>query len=532
VEVLEEQMGGAPDHGSRNNFIFSMACHLRYVCNDDPAWIASVLPTYGEEEGKWMSTIKSACNRSQTKTLPSIIKRTLDICRRHAEVADMDANVPPAIPSNLPPLIKLLTSKTPEIYKATVSQSVFPALGAHLCGVRFRYIDNVEHEPLLMHVQMAETGAGKSCVKEPVERIMASIKVRDAENQQRENQWKMENRRRAANKDKAKRPDGLIVQCVSSDMTNAAFVNRLKCAEGHTLFTMLDEVDGFNRLRGDSRYNNHFLIMREGYDHAPHGQERVGDESINETAEVRWNWLASTTISTGTRYFATALTCGTLHRFTFSTIPQQPVGSAMPIYGIYDDVFDEALRQYLENLDKASGLIECPKAKTFMKKMVAECAAKAVEMNSRVYENLSYRALTSAYRKAMILYIAQGMKWDKRIEDFIRWSLHYDLWCKMHFFGDAIAKAIAAGTVRPAVARGPKNHLAELPDTFTYEQAVLVHEQNKLSGKPGGMISNWKKRGYIEEVGEKVPPNERFKQQYRKTKKYFEKEKSGDNQRG
>ena len=525
VTILEEQMGGRPAHGSRNNFIFSMACHLRYVCNDDPHWIAQVLPTYGENREKWMTTIKSACNRSQTPYMPRIMKRVLEICRRQTSDAEGDGmadNQPPKMPRTLPPLIRLLISKTPTLYKPAVAHAVFPALGAHLWQTRFRYIDNVEHEATLMNVLMAGTGAGKNCITEPINRIMADIRRRDLDNLRREREWKREMQTKGANKDKRSRPDGLVIQEIDPDMTNAAFVQRLADAEERFLYTRMNEIDQFDALKTSARSKAQFQIMCLAFDPGnSYGQTRVGTGSVSERVCIRFNWNASTTVQKGLRYFSSVLTDGPISRINFCTIPEREIGAEMPVYGTYDEGFDEALRPYIERLNNARGLIDCPQARTLAKKLMEECADFSRLSQSRVYENLSYRANVIAYLKAMVLYVAQGERWDKRTEDFIRWSLHYDLWCKMHFFGNDIEmaeNAHYASSSKP----GPQNLLDLLPDIFTREEAQQMRQKMGLQrGSLSVMLGVWKNRGYIELHGEEKSKAELMRQCYAKTKWYM-----------
>ena len=502
VETLEEQMGGQPEHGSRNNFIFSMACHLRYICNDDPDWIAQVLPTYGEAKEKWMHSIRSACTRNQTKVMPRIMKRTLAICKERAEESEIinqnsEINSPPPMPLRLPPLIKLLVSRTPQIYRPAVAHAVFPALGAHLWKTYFRYIDNVYHEATLMNVLMAGTGAGKNCISDPINRILKDIRQRDRDNLQREKEWKKEMLTKGANKDKRQRPEGLVIQEIDPDTTNAAFVQRLADAEERFLYTRMNELDQFDALKTSARSKAHFQIMCLAFDPGNvYGQTRVGTGSVSERVCIRFNWNASTTIHKGQAYFRSVLTDGPISRINFCTIPERPIGSDMPVYGTYDPSFDEELRPYIENLNKARGNVECRSARILAKKLREECADFARLSESRVYENLSFRANVIAFLKACILYVAHGNKWDKTMEDFIRWSLKYDLWCKMEFFGEAIEEVEAVAT--SSKIQGPQNLLDLLPDTFTREEAGRLRQRQGIRrGSLKVMLSNWKSRGYI-----------------------------------
>ena len=526
VEVLEEQMGGEPEHGSRNNFIFSMACHLRYVCNDDAAWIARILPTYGEAKDKWLGSIKSACNRSQTKSMPRIMKRTLAICKERKEEDELIAqnselNGPPPMPRRLPPLIKLLVSKTPKIYQPAVAHAVFPALGAHLWKTYFRYIDNVEHEATLMCCLMAGTGAGKNCISEPVNHILKDMRQRDKDNLKREKEWKKEMQTKGANKDKRQRPEGLVIQEIDPDTTNAAFVQRLADAEERFLYAKMNEIDQFDALKTNANKKAHFQIMCLAFDPGNvYGQTRVGTGSVSERVCIRFNWNASTTIQKGQAYFRYVLTDGPISRINFCTIPERPIGSEMPVYGMYDASFDEELRPYIENLNKARGLIECRQARTLAKKLMEENADFARLSESRVYENLSFRANVIAFLKAMVLYVAHGGKWDKTMEDFVRWSLQYDMYCKMKFFGEAIEEVDSGFMRKPR--KGPQNLLDLLPEVFTREEAGLLRQRQGIrQGTVKAMLSNWKKRGYIEVYGEEMPQKEIARQRYIKTPDYL-----------
>ena len=526
VETLEEQMGGEPEHGSRNNFIFSMACHLRYVCNDDATWIAQVLPTYGESREKWMASIRSACNRNQTKQMPRIMKRTLSICKQKQEEELITHNseliTPPPMPNRLPPLIKLLVSKTPKIYQPAVAHAVFPALGAHLWKTYFRYIDNVEHEATLMNVLMAGTGAGKNCISEPINHILKDIRQRDRDNLEREKEWKKEMQSKGANKDKRQRPEGLVIQEIDPDMTNAAFVQRLADAEERFLYTKMNEIDQFDALKTSAKSKAHFQIMCLAFDPGNvYGQTRVGTGSVSERVCIRFNWNASTTIKKGISYFRSVLTDGPISRINFCTIPERPIGSEMPIYGLYDASFDEELRPYIDRLNKARGEVVCKQARTLARKLMEENAEFARLSESRVYENLSFRANVIAYLKACILYVAHGEKWDKTMEDFVRWSLQYDMWCKMQFFGEAIENEEC--NTQEGTRKGPQNLLELLPDSFTREEAGRLRQRMGIRrGSLKLMLSNWKHRGYIE-LEKESPTDDIGQQIFRKTETYLKK---------
>ena len=430
VRELERQMGGAPEPGMRSNFIFCMACHLRHVCDDNAEWIAGIMPTYGQEHDKWLGDIRQACNRNQKPEMSRIMQKTLEACKMDllVEMGAQECSMPPAMPKRLPPLIKLLTSRTPDIYKPAVAHAVFPALASYLWRTRFLYVDNTLHEATLMNVLMAPTGAGKSCISEPINRILKNMRERDRENLRREREWKQLVQAKGANKDKPQRPEGLVIQEIDPDMTNAAFVQRLADAEERFLYTKMNEIDQFDALKTSSRSKAQFQIMCLAFDHGnTYGQTRVGCGSVSERVSIRFNWNASTTIQKGRKYFNQVLTDGPVSRINFCTIPEREIGADMPVFGTYDAEFDEQLRPYIERLEKARGLVTCPKAEALSKRLIEGCADFAVLSGNRSYENLSFRANVIAYLKAMVLYIAGGEKWDKTLEDFITWSLHYDL---------------------------------------------------------------------------------------------------------
>ena len=522
IETLEEQMGGKPDIGSRNNFIFSMACHLRYICDDNPLWIAEVLPTYGEEKEKFVATVKSACNRIQTKMVPRIIKRTLAICKQRTDVeAPEDAQTPPPMPEVLPPLIRLLVSRTPDIYQPAVAHAVFPALGAHLWKTTFRYIDNTLHEATHANVLMAPTGAGKSCICQPIDYLMADIRERDKVNMERERKWKQDMQTKGANKDKKKRPEGIVIQEIDSDVTSAAFVQRMAEAEERFLYARMNEIELFNNLSPRGNSNGQFQLMCLAFDYNNmYGQTRVGTGSVSERVCVRFNYNISTTVRKGQSYFRSVLTDGPISRINFCTIPERPIGAEMPVYGTYGEEFIEELRPYIDRLNNARGLVECEEASNLARTLVKECAEFARLSQSRVYENLSFRANVIAFLKAMVLYVAHGEVWTPEMEDFVRWSLQYDLWCKMHFFGEAIEEQEYAGERYKH--RGPQNLLDLLPEVFTREEAGLMRQhQGVRQGTLKSMLSNWKKRGYIELYGEEMYGNDIARQRYIKTEDYL-----------
>ena len=414
--------------------------------------------------------------------------------------AEDDKIAPPPMPEHLPKLVELLLSKTPDVYKPAVAHAIFPPLATHLCKTTFKYIDNVEHEATLMCCLLAGTGAGKNCVQMPINMIMEDIRKRDRENLKREKEWKDEVTRKGANKDKRKRPENLIIQEIDADMTNPAFVMRTAEAQEHFLYTSLNEIDQFDALKGQG--NQQFKIICLAFDPGnQYGQTRVGTSSVTERITIRFNWNASTTIQLGQRYFSKVLTDGPISRINFCTIPEREIGAEMPVYGEYDDAFREALRPYIENLCKASGRIDCAEASALAEKLKEENADFSRMSQNRVFENLSFRGNVIAFLKACVLYVANGCKWEPEIDEFIRWSESYDLWCKMIFFGAGIAKANEVG--EKSNKRGPANLLQQLPDNFTYTQAEMVRLQNDF-GKKGTamMLRNWVNRHYIE----KIPP--------------------------
>ena len=414
--------------------------------------------------------------------------------------SEEDYPEPPAMPEKLPKLVELLISRTPEIYKPAVAHAIFPPLATHLWQTSFRYIDNVVHEATLSTCLLAGTGAGKSSVNKPISYIMEDIRKRDAENLKREKEWKEEMTRKGANKDKRKRPDNLVIQEIDADMTNPAFVMRTAEAQGRFLYTSLNELDQFDALKGTG--NQHFRIMCLASDSDnQYGQTRVGTQSVTERVTIRFNWNASTTIQKGQRYFSKVLTDGPISRINFCTIPEREIGDEMPVFGDYDDAYREGLKPYIENLNNARGLIDCPEAFQLALKLKDENAEFSRLSQDRVYENLSFRANVIAYLKACVLYVANGCKWEPEIDEFIRWSERYDLYCKMRFFGDAIKRANFSN--EKSSKRGPANLLQQLPDIFNFQQAEYLRSQLGMDKKgTPSMLRNWVNRNYIR----KIPP--------------------------
>ena len=515
IEKLVELLGGEPQHGSRNSFIFSLSCYLRYLCDDNAAWIKQVIPIFGEEQKRAFATVDSACGRKQSFRMPSIVRKAIQLVRND-EVKQMagnyddsdfgDINNPESyffqihqMPRKLPKLIKLLVSKTPKIYKPAVSQAIFPPLATHLCETRFRYLDNVEHEATISSILCAPTGSGKEAITQPINHIMADIRKRDAEQRERERLWKDECNRKGSNKDRRERPQGLIIQEVNIDMTNPAFVLRMKEAENHFLYSKVNELNLFDALKGKT--NQHFRIMELAFDLGNYGQDRVGTQSVTETVKVRFNWNACCTPKKCRDYFRRVVTDGPVSRITFCTIDRRPCGSELPVYGTYDAAFDEQLKPYIDNLVKARGAVECPEALKLAQKLLDENAQFARLSQDVVFENLSFRANVIAYLKACVLYVANGMKWEKSIEDFVRWSERYDLYCKLKLFGQMIYDADREQDCLPKTApRGPKNLLEMLPEEFSLKDyANLRREQGFDDNRKRTMdaVYQWVSRGYV-----------------------------------
>ena len=424
--------------------------------------------------------------------------QTVQSSNLNVQSSEDDYPAPPEMPKKLPKLVELLVSQTPDVYKPAVAHAIFPPLATHLCRTFFNYIDNVEHEATLMCCLLAGTGAGKNCVQMPINMIMEDIRKRDKDNLKREKEWKDEVTRKGANKDKRKRPENLVIQEIDADMTNPAFVMRTAEAQEHFLYTALNEIDQFDNLRGIG--NQQFRIMCLAFDPGnQYGQTRVGTQSVTERVTIRFNWNASTTINKGIRYFSKVLTDGPISRINFCTIPEREIGAEMPVYGTYDDTFRENLKPYIEHLNMASGTINCPEAFALAQKLKEENADFARMSQDRVYENLSFRANVIAYLKACVLYVANGCQWESEIEEFVRWSEQYDLYCKMRFFRDAIVKSEQEGV--KSSKRGPSNMLQLLPNEFSYQQAEQLRSDLGLDTKgTRRMIATWVFRKYIVKV--------------------------------
>jgi len=500
VEKLQDQLGGIPAHGSRNNYIFTMAAHLRYVCDDNPHWIAQILPTYGEAKDKWWRTIQSACQRAQHPQMPILVKRAIALAHKELDAkqqADRDgtpgtSSTPPPMPHSLPRLIAHLVKNVPVVCRPSVANAVFPALATHLYGVKFWLIDGTEKEATFMCVNMAKQSSGKSAINKPIEYIVADIVERDELSRQREQQWKESMSQRASNKEKPPRPNDLCVQVLVSDMTNAAFVQRMKDADGRYLYTNLEELELLRQLQTNGSKDVGKIICL-CFDNGTYGQERVGTQSVTGLVGLRWNWNASSTIQKGKAFFKSRLVDGTLSRINLCTIvpdPSQPF-----VYGHYDERYADELKPYIDNLNAAQGNIRCPRALTMAREMLDRCLDHGALADDEVYRDFAFRAVTIAYLKAMVLYIAHGMKWSRQIADFAQWSLDYDLWCKMHFFGPQIAEANEGEQFKAT--RGRQNLLDLLPDSFTEQQATQVRLAQGMTGPARFMLNQWVYRGYV-----------------------------------
>ena len=498
--------GFEPNVGDRDTLTFQLASDLRHICGRSAEWLDQVIPCYDgfpieEKRQKIANALKSSY-----EGMPGRLKDVLDALEgrkaKAQEVQPEQSALPERMPvmpaeKKLPKLIRLLTRNTPKQYKAAVAHAVFPPLGTHLKEVSFEYTDYVPHEATLMNCLMAHTGAGKGCIDEPIRHIMADIKRRDEENTRREAEWKKDCQKKGANKDKQVRPEGLVIQEIDPDMTKPALVTRMDEAEGHFVYVKLNEIDLFEQLKGQTG-KQHFQLMCLAFDPgAEFGQTRVGTQSVTARPKCRFNWNACTTIQKGRKFFSRVLTDGPISRINFCTIPEMEIGAEQPIYGKYDSAFDEELKPYIDNLVAARGRIDCPQAFKLAKKLQEECAEFARLSQDETYWNLSHRAIVIAWLKACVLYVANGNQWEKNIEDFVRWSLQYDLWCKMQFFGEDIEAANRVG--ERIGTRGPQNMLELLPDVFTLEDAIRIRQQqgkNASRRDTMHMIRTWTNRGY------------------------------------
>ena len=516
VEELAQQMGGTPEHGSRNSFIFSMACHLRHVCNDDPQWIRSVMPCYGEDAQRVSDTILSACRRSQTPAMSQKMKSAIDMCKKRQQMEEANLqslDVEPQMPSKLPKPIKHLVSNAPRYYWPAISTMVFPALATHMGGVKFRYWDNTYHEVTLMSVQAARTSVGKTCVKGPINAIIKNIEEKDREAREKEQAWKDTMNSKGANKEKPVRPEALCIQIVDSDMTNAAFTQRLADAEkagNKALFTYMDEIEMLNKTAGGSKEMVSRLICRN-FDTDHYGQERVGAQSVTARTVMRWNVAANTTPNSLVKYLGKHTTDGTLARINLCTIIPPEDSDYMPVFGLYNEKFQEKLNPYLKLLDEANGTIDCKKARELAVTLCKKAAERATLMDDEGYKILSYRAAVIAFRKACILYVMNGMKWSEEIETFCTWSFDYDLWCKMRFFGSMMSKDLKSETL--CVSYVMPNMLDRLPDIFSREELADLRQAQGKERNPRNQLAQWVNRGFI--------TRDELTGMYHKTKKYL-----------
>ena len=507
VERLEDQLGGKPERGARNSFIFTMACNLRYICNDDAAWIASILPTYGEDAQKHRQTIQSAINRPMSKTMPETMARALNVAKMCSEGDPQPSTLnpqpsgAPALPSALPEPVRLLVSRTPDIMKPAVAMSVFPPLGAHMKDTFFSYWDGRDYEPTFMNVLVAELSVGKSAVNRPIEYILDDIETRDLVHLNQEMEWKAKCARISSTQDKPERPKGLVVQILSSDMTNAAFVQRLADAEGHFLYTQMDEIELLNGLKTNGNSSVVSAVLRLAFDCGKYGQERVAANAVSAKVRVRWNWNASTTVQRVRKYFAKNVADGTLSRISFATIikPEDDWGDqSKPHYGRYGEEFAMALAPYIDRLNVCHGTIHCPEAAEWADKLGDELVAFARDADDRSYAQFSFRAVLMGFFRAMLLYVMNGMQWSKEIEDFATWTVKYDMWCKMRFFRDLMRSDLEGE--RTAIQRGPVGLLSMLPNEFTREDVKALRIAQGLKPDPKKSIDNWVARGRVKKV--------------------------------
>ena len=504
VRRLEEQLGGAPERGARNSFIFTMACNLRYICNDDAAWVASILPTYGEESQKHRMTIQSAINRPMSREMPETMARALNVAKMCSEVDPQPSTLnpqpsgAPALPSALPEPIALLTSCTPELMKAAVAMAVFPPLGAHIKDTRFTYWDGRDYEPTFMNVLVAELSAGKSAVNAPIKYIIADIEASDEGARNLERGWREKCSNIKNPDDRPERPKGLVRQVLSADMTNAAFVQRLADADGHFLYTQMDEIELLNALKTNTQRGAVSAVLRLAFDCGIYGQERVASNAIDAKAPVRWNWNASTTVQRVRKFFAGGIADGTLSRLSFATIIKDEDDwgdKSKPHYGRYSEKFARELLPYLDRIKTCRGTLHCPEAAAWADRLGDELVAFARDAEDRAYAQFSFRAVLMGFFRSMLLYVMNGMQWSREIEDFATWSVKYDLWCKMRFFRDMMHKDLEGE--RTAVQRGPVGLLPLLPQEFTREQVRDLRIAQGLKPDPKHSLSNWVKRGLI-----------------------------------
>ena len=521
VEELADQMGGAPEHGNRNDFIFAMSCHLRHICNDDPRWIRSILPDYGEQHERVTETIQNACKRKQSGAMSQKMVLTLDLCRRRLNMEqgkNREAlTKEPVMPRRLPAPVRIAISKVPDHCRAAMAHAIFPAWATRMGGVRLEYADNSEMEATLMNVLVAPMATGKSCIKKPIDICLKDIIARDALCRQQEQEWKDEQNSKSANKKGTLRPTDICIQVVDSDMTNAAFTQRLADAEraGHKcLYTRMDEVEMLSKLAGGSSKEMVSRIVCRNFDTDMYGQERVGALSVTARAPMRWCWNASTTPATAIRFFRKNVNDGTVSRLNFCTIPETEDNGEIPVYKRYDEKYEQQMMAYLGLLDEAKdkGIIVCQQAKKMASELCKLGVERAALFDDDGYRILARRGAVIAFRKACILYVMNGCKWSRDIEDFCRWSFDYDMWCKMSLFSEALGEDME---IERQVARGGMaNMLDLLPDEFTREECRSMRiQQGKKNPNPKDQLGQWTKRGFIsyDEVTRK----------YYKTQKYL-----------
>ena len=502
VEELADQLGGAPEHGSRNDFIFLMACHLRHVCNDDPQWIRSILPNYGEAQDRVNDTIRSACQRKQAAGMSKKMQLVLDLCRRRLNAEGGTAKgrlllTEPRMPERLPLPIKLLTSKAPEMYRPAIATAIFPALSTRLGGdVKLEYWDNTEMEAALMTCLLAEFSGGKSSIKKPLSLILEKLEQEGKDNRQKLKEYNDTVNSKGANKDKPQRPDDICIQVVDSNMTNAALVRLLEDAEragNKYLFTRMDELEMLKQV-GNGSIEHVTEIIRRAFDTDLYGQERVGSQSVTARVPLRWNFVVSSTQDNAVTFFGKHIANGTFSRLNLCTIVEDKTID-FPVFGKYDDHLRSRLAPYLQLLDEAQGLIVCPQAKRLCKELALEAKDRAALMDNDSYEKISRRAVVIAFRKSCILYVMNGMRWSKEIEDFIRWSFNYDMWCKMRLFGQAMESQLEKE--RAVVNPGTPNMLDMLPDRFTRDQLKTLRRQLGKKENPKDQLAQWTRRGLI-----------------------------------
>ena len=506
VSRLEEQLGGKPERGARNSFIFTMACNLRYICDDNAEWVASILPTYGEEPQKHRMTIQSAINRPMSREMPETLKRALNVAKMCSEgdsqlsTLNSQPSGAQALPSDLPEPIRLLTARVPEKTKAAVAMGVFPSLGAYVKGTHFVYADGRHYEPTFMNILVAEQSAGKSAVNTPVDYILADMKARDEVHLNQEAEWKDKCSRISNTQDKPARPKGLVVQVLPSDMTNAAFVQRLADAEGHFLYTRMDEVELLNALKTNGSSNMVSAVLRLAFDCGEYGQVRVAANAINAMVRVRWNWNASSTVQRVRKYFAKNIADGTLSRLSFATIieDEEDWGEEMPVYAEYDAHFADDLLRYIDRLKTCSGVLRCPEAVAWAVALNRELVGFAREADDRGYARMSRRGVLMGFFRAMLLFVMNDMQWSEAIEQFATWSVKYDLWCKMRFFRDMLRNDIEGE--RTAIQRGPVGLLSMLPKEFTREDVKALRIAQGMKPDPKNVLNQWIRNGRIEQL--------------------------------